>query len=619
MKEIDTQIEVGVFEKLVGGLLLIMTFLIPLKFGTLAVMPESTGFYPDNLIAWSIISWPAHAFGLFAGIALLLALMAFKTIKRRFSTPAGLTALIWGAGLPMVSLMGWINAVTFDYAFGETAHLAGIGAYILAVYLMLDRRPQWRTYYWGCLAAGTICLALSGLYQRFWGFQETRDYLVQQMSYGAEVSPHMQLLIGTITRVYATFVSCNALAGYLLILMPITVVMADRWARQVEPVRISRIIFVVLTIGMVVPVFLMAQSRASYLALVATIALGSMTLPMRRCYRIILISLAVLVVLGGAVYIKLAGRGFSSMEERGSYLKTSIQMMTEKPLLGYGWGGFMSRHMQLKTTASDESAHDPHNLINSFSTQTGLLGLIMVLMAIVYPMFCIGRHVVGRHIAESDWPQSALFWGELAFFFHSMMELNLQIPASMAVAGAGLVSALVVDSPEESNANPTSKLFQWGGTLLVLVMAVVALWFGSYWINAEIKYDKLLSYARPSSVEEQKRPPNFTTVARLLRECASANPRSPFSWEAAGDYYMRFGDLFAAEHCYKESLKRAWNRPSVYHRLFEIGLARGERDLAKDNLRRMYELFPTNPRYKQEVEEYFPELLTPVVKNSTGN
>lgn len=321
----------GIMEKLAGGLLLALTFLMPLKFGTLAVMPEATGLYPGDLFSWAIISWPAHSFGLFSGgLLLLLAPAAFRCGRELFSTPASRTALLWGVGLPAVSLIGWINAATFDYALGETAHLAGIGAYVLAVYLMLARRPEWRAVYWGVLAGGMLCLAASGLYQYFWGFRETREFLEYQMESGAAVSAHMQLKIASDTRVFATFVSCNALAGYLLILMPLTVVMADRWARRFEPVKPSRIIFCGVAGAMVSGTFLLARSRGSYLALVMAAALLVLALPMRRLYRMILILLAVLIVAGGAVYIKVAGRGFASMEERVSYLNTSARMLAGK-------------------------------------------------------------------------------------------------------------------------------------------------------------------------------------------------------------------------------------------------------------------------------------------------
>ena len=390
--------------------------------------------------------------------------------------------------------------------------------------------------------------------------------------------------------------------------MPLTVVMADRWARRFEPVKPSRIIFCGVAGAMVSGTFLLARSRGSYLALVMAAALLVLALPMRRLYRMILILLAVLIVAGGAVYIKAAGRGFASMEERVSYLNTSARMLAEKPLAGYGWGGFFYRHMQLKTTDSDESAHDPHNLVASFAAQTGVAGLAVVLAAILYPMFLIGRRVLGRKPEEGEWPLFALFWGEVAFFLHAMMEINLQIPATMAVAGAGLVSALITEERPETSPVPAVRL---GGAALPVLAALAALWLNFRWIDAELKFDRLLSYARPMSAEDQKRPPHFTAVARLLRENDAAKPYSPFPWEAAGDYYLRFGDVPAAEHCYREALKRSECRPAIYRRLFEIEYARGDREAARKSLKRMYELFPTNPRYRELVERHFPELLAP--------
>lgn len=91
----------GIMEKLAGGLLLALTFLMPLKFGTLAVMPEATGLYPGDLFSWAIISWPAHSFGLFSGgLLLLLAPAAFRCGRELFSTPAAGPRCCGASGFP---------------------------------------------------------------------------------------------------------------------------------------------------------------------------------------------------------------------------------------------------------------------------------------------------------------------------------------------------------------------------------------------------------------------------------------------------------------------------------------------------------------------------------------
>ena len=164
------------------GYLALLTFLLPLKFGSLAVLPEATSFYPGDLFSWLIINWPAHSFGVFAGAALFASLVLFAPDMRPWRTAGGGAALLWSFGLTGVSLLGWINAATIDYAVGETVHLAGIGSYVLAVWLWLRNRPEDRRWFCGALAAGACWLIYSGLSQYFVGFAETREFVERQIA-----------------------------------------------------------------------------------------------------------------------------------------------------------------------------------------------------------------------------------------------------------------------------------------------------------------------------------------------------------------------------------------------------------------------------------------------------
>ena len=48
--------EVKKLELFAGGLLLVLTFLLPLKFGSLAVMPEASSFYPDSIWGYLLVN-----------------------------------------------------------------------------------------------------------------------------------------------------------------------------------------------------------------------------------------------------------------------------------------------------------------------------------------------------------------------------------------------------------------------------------------------------------------------------------------------------------------------------------------------------------------------------------
>ena len=62
----------------------LLFFLLPLKFGGLAVMPESGGYYPENLTDWLFITMPPHSLA-FAGMLMLL--LALFTVKKKEYSP----------------------------------------------------------------------------------------------------------------------------------------------------------------------------------------------------------------------------------------------------------------------------------------------------------------------------------------------------------------------------------------------------------------------------------------------------------------------------------------------------------------------------------------------------
>lgn len=587
-----------------AGYLIGLTFLLPLKFGSLAVLPEATSFYPGDLFSWLIINWPAHSFGIFSGVALFAALVVFAPGMRPLRTSGGATALLWSFGLVLVSLIGWINAATIDYAVGETIHLAGIGAYVLAVRLWLRNRPEERRWFCAALAAGACWLIYSGLSQYFVGFAETREFVEKQIAEGIPISHVMVAKIND-DRVFATFVSCNVLAGYLLLLLPVTLYAVWRFAGHFEPVRLSRILLCGLVFSGLAAVLLLTRSRAAFLAALLTAGAFAMTLPKRRIYRCIPVVVLALAIVGGAIYIHRAGRGFGSMAERVDYLRSSVKMIAEKPLAGHGWGGFFYRHMELKTTGTDESAHDPHNLVMAFASQTGVIGGAMALAAVLLPLFWLGRRIFRRGGEETpeegaDGFARAVFWGECAFLLHAHMDVDLQIPASMAAAGAMLVAAL----PEASAQMAARGRRRWLLVAAGMLLAAVAAMGNILWLRAEMAYDRLITLARPQSAQDRLRPVSDADVVKALREAVALRPGSPFPWEIAGDYFWSRRDGAMAEKCYREAARCTPDRPSLYRRFFDLEMARGNRAAAAKHLRRMLELFPSNPKYQALAAEF---------------
>ena len=70
----------GMLQKMAEGAFLLLTFLLPLKFGTLTGLPEAASYFPPDWVDYLFISWPASGFGIFSGIVLLLTALAFAAL-----------------------------------------------------------------------------------------------------------------------------------------------------------------------------------------------------------------------------------------------------------------------------------------------------------------------------------------------------------------------------------------------------------------------------------------------------------------------------------------------------------------------------------------------------------
>ena len=124
------------------------------------------------------------------------------------------------------------------------------------------------------------------------------------------------------------------------------------------------------------------------------------------------------------------------------------------------------------------------------------------------------------------------------------------------------------------------------------------------WLRAEMAYDRLITLARPQSAQDRLRPVSDAEVVKALREAVALRPGSPFPWEIAGDYFWSRRDGVMAEKCYREAARCTPDRPSLYRRFFDLEMARGNRAAAAKHLRRMLELFPSNPKYQALAAEF---------------
>jgi cytochrome c-type biogenesis protein CcmH/NrfG len=586
------------FNKFVIALILLFTFILPLKLGGIVGVPEATSLFTDQIFAYLIISWPIFLFPLISGILLILALIAFPFKTISFGKDKSLiVASLWGF-LAFISILGAVNATVWDFVIMEVTHLFGLAAYVLTIYLFLKNVPKARTMLIYSILAGLLVSVYVGLEQYFVGFAEMREYIAEQEKTSGIASDGTLKARIFDDRLNAPFTSSNSLAGYLLLTMPLCIVTLWKLCAKVEPPKMARLIFIPIVVACLFFVFFATKTRGAFLSLILAGGIFIVFFPVKKWIRWSIIITAPLMVIAGIVYIYKFGRGFSSMQVRVDYIWVSLQLLFKHPFAGTGWGDFFYDYMKIKTIQSYEAPHTPHNLFLAFGGQAGILALLASIGALFYPLW-LGAKKIRSLIAEHNYMQEdiALVFGLTAFLFHAMLDIDLQVPGLIATAAAiTLLLAMPIKNEDES-----SKLSQrLTACFIALIIALSAILGGWHLVSSEYIFSKLTD----TCILSKKTPEQIVNtspedVYEKLDAAIKARPYSPFPYSTAGAFYMGTRRLDRAESCYKEALKLAPDCAAYYFRLFHLQKIQGQTEEANKNLKKAQELFPNNPKYRE--------------------
>jgi O-antigen ligase len=577
-------------ENIAGAFFLLLTLLMPVKYGTIGCMPEAGSFYPDSIIDYLYVSWPASTFGVFSGISLLLCILFCRPQIRYSNLTASM--LLFTAALPLAALWGKLIAPSSFYGEAMFTHIAGVAAYLGAAYILTAANPAWKNRILSFLGIGTLLLTISAFHQYFFGFKEMQEFARMQEEQGIVLSDaiRLKLIDG---RVYGAMSSANLLSGFMLCAAPLLVSVAAMASRRFEPQKQSFILFTSVAACLGFGTLLMTKTRGAFLALGAAVVLWIFSNnKIKKLYKVVLLLAIAAVFIGGTLYIKYHGRGFGSMAERVSYLRTAAVMISEKPLTGFGWGEFFYRHMQLKDTNSNESAHDPHNIVASFAVHTGVFGGLLVLAAFLLPLWNLWKK---RN--SSDMLTNCCLWGGVAGFLHALQDINLQSPAVICV----LMLILLVNQDNAQEEKNVSNLLRYSCLLYMFVLGTVSLVGNWNYTRGDAAMSMLEECCRPS-VKEKLYLATPHNVEKSLNAVNVLRPKHPFANSLAAAFFSAAGNSSKAEKLYLTSLALDSRRPGVLMSLADIYEKKGNITDAEKLRDKARKLFPSNPEYKNKNE-----------------
>jgi len=348
-------------------------------------------------------------------------------------------------------------SIALDPYLTAKSMLKGI-AYISIMLLMLTLMDSHRKIRW---FAYTVLAA--GLFQAAYGSYMALSGV--EYSFFIEKQRHLNSATGT-------FMNRNHLAGFLEMSLAIGIGLmitnlsndrAQGWRNRlrklletlISPKALIRLTLIIMCIGLI-----MSKSRMGNSAFFASLLISGVLFLLisrhaKRSTSIFLISLIVLDILLVGSWIGL-GRVVQRLEDtnmvtehRDEVGRDTLTMIAAQPFTGIGAGNYFSVFPNFQQADIHNHYYHAHNDYLEFISESGLIGLLPLALAVLYCLFLSAKTMRRRRSPLMLGMAFAAFMGILSILIHSTVDFNLQIPAN-AVMFLLLMSLAIISASLES-------------------------------------------------------------------------------------------------------------------------------------------------------------------------
>ena len=428
------------FYALVFGLFLGLTIL---KFGNPVILDQKITPPVSPSEFWAD-AWPPHwGNWILLPLALMGAALVFTSRLRWPGTRRlWLLPLLWFGW----QLLSATQTVDGNLTATTLCQFAGCLACYFIGALVLGRERAWHWLLIGVLAAFAFCL-VRGINQRLFEFPASRQLLLEGERAGwTNIPPAMllemkrnQAVINTNGvdvpnpailakfakgRVMGTLVYPNALAGLILLLLPVSLVLAFNSTKRLRPP--IRATVITLTIFLGGAAFFWTGSKLGWL--IAMGIGGACLFRLRWPMRLKLATLTGILLIGLVIFAirfhSYFAAGATSVGARFDYWRAAVETTFMHPLLGTGPGTFQRPYAQLKSPTAEMARLAHNDCLEQFS-DSGIVGGTLFGAWIVLSLLTIGRRVW----RSGDPASFAIFLGILAWFIQGLGEFSLYVPA----------------------------------------------------------------------------------------------------------------------------------------------------------------------------------------------
>ena len=270
---------------------------------------------------------------------------------------------------------------------------------------------------------------------------------------------------------FGPYVNHNNYAGLMEMFLPIAA--AYILSRSLHP--IPRLLLWSGVVMVILSIWISGSRGATVVVLIEGLILAGILLRYRSNYVSLRSFLAVLgvlliaaVVFSGIVSTgRVASRAWgvfepnSSLEAKlGDRFKVGIEtlhMARSHPWLGVGVGCFEYVFPQHLTFSTDLHWTHAHDDFLEAASETGLPGVVLMLVALVLFFRIAFRHLEGRLLHKWGWIQMGAAVGAVGLLCHSFVDFNLRIPANAAWF---VVCLAIATHPRPAMENPPKIVWE---------------------------------------------------------------------------------------------------------------------------------------------------------------
>jgi hypothetical protein len=404
------------FLRVFAGLLGAFLGVALLKYGNPPIMEKwvsaPTGFY-EFLLGYP---WPiGWAYGLLAAVGLIGAGVArWQAGAPRWLIALPLVWLVW-------QLVASTRSVDATLAVPTVKHLA---ACVLCFYLgffSLSRLEEGWPFWVGLLSGFILVLAV-GWDQHFGGLEQSRHYFFLYVYPTLKEVPPEYLKRISSTRIFGTLFYPNALAGALLLLLPVT--LATIWqAHRLLTAPARGFLMGLVGIAGLAALY-WSGSKGGWLLMLVLGGIALLRVPFGKRFKLILIAGVLLIGLAGFFW-KYSGffqKGATSVSARFDYWRAALQTAKAEPVFGTGPGTFSIPYQKIKRPES-EMSRLVHNDYLEQASDSGIVGFLTYTVLIASGLvWCYPRSAAG-------WQTFAVWLGVLGWSLQGFVEFGLYIPA----------------------------------------------------------------------------------------------------------------------------------------------------------------------------------------------